>query len=344
LVFDGWVQRGDASLLFNTNESIMGLYFGDYLARNTIVRNSDLQGLRYGIFAPRKAGDTGDIYKTQVGTLLIENTTLRNVHNIAVRTVYGVTGGLARLPPRRTIIRNVTFQAVAGNVGGTVQRDVAMTHELGSNANLIVRDEVFVLNHNNVSGANFQVFYAEQAPTFVLPISTPAMLAAPVAGLTNQQAWTQYGIAYAGQVAPCLTTSPNVAGFVCVTDALGDPFANTSGAAPPAMPLPTEPIAPTETPPPASVPVDCRVSDWGEWSAWGAWALVPDSSPKVEQRTRTRTRTVLEDAANGGAACPALIETEIDSRPFAPTVLPVTVTVEIDGHPITYHGTVTRVD
>jgi hypothetical protein len=51
-----------------------------------------------------------------------------------------------------------------------------------------------------------------------------------------------------------------------------------------------------------TTPVDCVVSPWSAWSAW-----VPISAT-MEQRTRTRT--VITPAANGGAPCPPLTETE----------------------------------
>jgi hypothetical protein len=57
-------------------------------------------------------------------------------------------------------------------------------------------------------GDNFEVFYLQQAPNFVVPKTTynsdgtPNMLGAPSSGLTNQQAWTLYGTAIAGEVLP----------------------------------------------------------------------------------------------------------------------------------------------
>jgi hypothetical protein len=62
-----------------------------------------------------------------------------------------------------------------------------------------------------------------------------------------------------------------------------------------------------ETPPvvgpdPDPVPVDCAVSAFGEWSAWAPISETEES--------RTRTRTVVTQPANGGAACPVLSETE----------------------------------
>ncbi len=49
--------------------------------------------------------------------------------------------------------------------------------------------------------------------------------------------------------------------------------------------------------------VDCAVSDWSSWTAC--------SAATCGNGTRTRTRTVTTAAANGGAACPALWESEV---------------------------------
>jgi len=61
----------------------------------------------------------------------------------------------------------------------------------------------------------------------------------------------------------------------------------------------------------AGTPVDCVLS---QWSVWSAWAPV-----NATQEGRTRTRTVITPAANGGAACPSpLLETETRDIVIAP--------------------------
>ena len=64
----------------------------------------------------------------------------------------------------------------------------------------IQRDEILVYDNNGVVGDNFQAYYLEQDPNFVLYQSTynadgsVRALGSPVSGLTNQQNWSQYGI------------------------------------------------------------------------------------------------------------------------------------------------------
>jgi hypothetical protein len=216
ITYDGWVQRGDKSILANHYENNLGLWFGDYITRNLVVRNSNIQGVRYGIRVPYKPGDVADIYGNAPGTTYIQNTYLRNQYNVAVSPMFAVTGGGDGMPPRRTFIDNVTFAQVNGSVGGDPQFNIAMAFNVDSrNANIVQLDQVFVTNYNGQAGVNFQTFYAEQAPNYIVPQTTTGLAAAPVAGLTNTQLFSQYGMAIAGAIAPCQTSMALIQGFAC---------------------------------------------------------------------------------------------------------------------------------
>lgn len=53
-----------------------------------------------------------------------------------------------------------------------------------------------------------------------------------------------------------------------------------------------------------SAPVDCVVSAWSEWTG-GTWSACTNGT---QTRQETRTRTVVTQPVNGGAACPVLTE------------------------------------
>jgi hypothetical protein len=77
---------------------------------------------------------------------------------------------------------------------------------------------------------------------------------------------------------------------------------------------PACPACPTCPPPVVCSVINCTLSAWGAWSAWAP------VSPT--QEARTRTRTILTPASNGGTCTEPLTETETRS-----IVLPGTVTV-----------------
>ena len=239
VTFDGWVHYNDSSALSNQHENPTSFFFGDYIARNIVIRNADIQGLRIGVHAPNKAGDTRDIFGNLPGTLTVENSSLRNFWNIYTNTPYGVTGGGAMIPARLVIARNVQFSSVSGASSAAGQahvfREFTPTH--GTNQNVVVSDRVVVESFNGNPNDNFEVFAGHQASSFVVPATG---LTGSVAGLSNALAWSTGGIALAGGVAPCSTTRSGIIGFVCAAGAL--PI------------LPDAPTSSVTTPPPGSIP------------------------------------------------------------------------------------------
>jgi hypothetical protein len=68
------------------------------------------------------------------------------------------------------------------------------------------------------------------------------------------------------------------------------------------------------------VPVDCVLSEWSAWApkadASGQWTpCVGGSQSRVEERTRT----IVTEPANGGAACGPLVETRTVTQPCSPS-------------------------
>lgn len=223
VTFDGWVQLGDKALLANASNKPLGLWFGDYLAHDVRVVNANIQNLRTGIYTPVKVGDARDVNSSEVGTFLIKDSYLRNSTNVYTETMYAVTGGGKNLPGREIVIDNVKFDQVNGKVGtGVNQVNIARSYRTsgvgGSTVNLIQIDRVLVRDYQGVEGDNFYVYYAAQAPTFVVPKSTSTLLASPVDGMTNRELWSDRGIAVAGGVSPTAEKRAAIAGFVGPAD------------------------------------------------------------------------------------------------------------------------------
>ena len=81
------VVRGNVGNLSDPNYQPMGIYFNDYMARELIVRNANIQGVATGIVTPYNVGRT-----PVAGTTLIENSFLSNVENISISPPRSVNG------------------------------------------------------------------------------------------------------------------------------------------------------------------------------------------------------------------------------------------------------------
>jgi hypothetical protein len=211
LTFDGFVARDNPAYL-QGSASAAGITSGDYLAQDLDIKNADIQGFGYG-FQPS--------LNTGGGTQTLENSYLRNQWNVYVPLMSTSWYRSDLILPRLTILRDVTFASyIIPDVTGGYY-DIYMDGFLWSQVtNMIQRDQLFVYNYNGVAGDNFQVFYLEQSPTFVVPQSiynddgSMLLTASPVAGLTNQQNWATYGIAVAGAVSPTSNKRDKINGFV----------------------------------------------------------------------------------------------------------------------------------
>jgi hypothetical protein len=204
LTFDGWVVRDDWSLFLKGEGGATGYYAGDYQARDLKIINSDIQGCAIGFLA-------GAVHGT---TTVIQNTYFRDYIDVEFQPQYA-SGGALIVQAQTTILQNDTLALLNVPVQGWGAPELIYmnANPASDETNYVVSQQVFVYNFNGVSGDNFQVFYNEQAASAIMPQTTydskgnVLSLGCPVAGLTNAQAWQQYGIAFAGAVAPANTTT-----------------------------------------------------------------------------------------------------------------------------------------
>jgi hypothetical protein len=227
VTFDGWRQYGDiTSLAESPYNDPMGLFFSDYPARNIKVLNSQFQGLRRGILVSGKGGDNTDEYGNTPSLFLVKDSFFSTTRGVQSDATWSV-GSAEVLVPRRIEIENSRFRDNPGNpgynpfypndLGKNIHYAIAPTNDLAStyaHQNLVQSTEYIVRNFNGVVGDNFRVFAREQAPNVIVP-QTGQHIGVPEAGLTNAQAWSRYGKAISGAVAPCATTRVNIHGFVC---------------------------------------------------------------------------------------------------------------------------------
>jgi hypothetical protein len=206
ITIDGLVERGDASVTAS-GDGAVGISDGDYYQGNLTITNADIQGQAVGISVPVNTS----------GTTTIENSHLADLIGIDVPALWNVSYTANAIPPRNVVINNVAFAAPwAGAAFTSINMDWYTQNQLANGTvNVTQTDVVKVYNYDQIAGDNFQLFYTQQAANFVVPQTisnsdgTPKLKGAPVAGLTNAQAWTLYGIAIGGEVAPSTATQLN---------------------------------------------------------------------------------------------------------------------------------------
>jgi hypothetical protein len=214
ITFENFVALGDFTELAQGTNTAIGFYCSDYAADHVTIDNSDIEGFQVG-------------YSTApIGVQTIENSYLQNYIDIAVNLRFwlGEAAALSTEPWSLTI-RNDRFAAAGvqdfNQWGPQAYISMAGATPYMQWTNLLAAMPVSVYDFNGVQGDDFNVYFAQQAANFVLPQTqydsngVITVLGAPVAGLTNAQAWAQYGIAFGGQIAPSTaTTMNNVIGLV----------------------------------------------------------------------------------------------------------------------------------
>jgi hypothetical protein len=210
LTVDGFVARG------TFGNGALGLYYGDYWTQEGLVTNADIRGLKIGIAPTTKA----------LGENVFKDSFLDNRTNIRLQTIWTSGYRADGLWYRDMDFQNIRFGTQAPTIGGVAPKDVDMQFlplKSGGTKNYVQEDEIHFYDYNGVSGDDFQAYYLEQAPSFVVPQTTinsdgtERNVGSPAFGLTNQQNWTTYGVAIAGTISPCSdqTSHPRVRGFTC---------------------------------------------------------------------------------------------------------------------------------
>jgi hypothetical protein len=202
LTLDHFVARGNVAMEKSGADYALGIWFNDYLNRDLVIKNADIQGLDVGIWAPMVSQDETTIV----------NCYLRDAIDVMATTMFSVNGSTG-LPARKIVLQDDLFRSLPGFALDAI----SLRYDAAHHNNLVEPDQIVVYNYNQVAGDNFQVYYAQQAPNFVVPQTVPGdrpLIGSPEAGLTNQQNWNKYHLAIGGAVAPTNKTQKGIDGFV----------------------------------------------------------------------------------------------------------------------------------
>lgn len=217
-IVDGMVMRGQPA---NSACCNIGIELTDYAAPNIIIRNADIQGV-WTALEPTVEAKTTETALGSIPRQALEDSYIRAYNAaISVRTPFKVVSSGDEIGDRRILLNRVKFDPWPGRPIVTVS--MTYTGNIPNTVlNLAVKDEFLITDYNQVFGQNFTVFYKEQAPSFVLPVSTfnangtTRMVACPVGGLTNQQCHDQFNVSLGGALATCAIQRADMVGFACI--------------------------------------------------------------------------------------------------------------------------------
>ena len=218
--YTAWsIQSYGVSFLYTHHVTLQN----SLLIGNLTTPDNSVYGVRMGIEDMDDVNFTNDTMEgfaigirfATVGSQTVTGGFYNNIHNLEVRMADEAK------PLTITIAGNVQFGTLtASQLGGRTQYNTFMN----SDATLITREDLFPLyfeaqttNLNTVTYNGKQLYFNEQAANYI-PFqkgTASPWVPAKLIGLTNQQLWQQYGIAFAGAVAPSgATSSPRLYGLL----------------------------------------------------------------------------------------------------------------------------------
>ena len=179
LVIDGLVARGDVAVLADAQENPTGVWLGNYIGREIVVRNADVEGLRTGVASPFVSGPLGGGRAVNPGSVVIEHSRFRNYFGVVVGTAYA-SGSAGQ---RTAVVRSSSFEALPGVPvnEATPPAAISMNYRMAP-GDPAAREPLLVQDYNNKPGETFKVYYSLDAPA---------------------------------QTAPCHESRPDIGGWVC---------------------------------------------------------------------------------------------------------------------------------
>ena len=147
VTFDGLKIRGNYTALSRSSGD--GVFFADYMSKDIVIRNSDIQGMQQGIIAPMSGFGPNP-------NLTVRDSYLRNWENVVVPTVGAVNG--CWMDDKLVSLVNTRFEVSPGQAANHIVmvRDVAHAPEC-----LTKLDQVRVYAYNGIAADNFQVYHPQ---------------------------------------------------------------------------------------------------------------------------------------------------------------------------------------
>jgi hypothetical protein len=169
LVIDGLVVRGEPALLADRQENPTGVWLGDYLAKQIVIRNADIEGLRTGISSPFVVRSLATDPSRDRGAILIENSRFRNYFGVVVGTAY-TAQSRGEQPLKQAVVRASTFETLteAPVDSANPPAAISMNYRMAP-GDSEPREPILVYDYNGKPGDTFKLYYSLDAPPHVAP-------------------------------------------------------------------------------------------------------------------------------------------------------------------------------
>jgi hypothetical protein len=165
LVVENLRVRGDAAALAGVNENPVGVWVTNYAAKDVVITNVNVQGLRVGVASPFFYGQAQG--SNREGSLAVENSSFRTAIGVSVATSYADATQGAN-PLKRAVVRNSVFEPIGTNATLAAPEAISMNYGMTPQDGR-PRDPILVYDFNRQAGRNFKVYYSLQAPADVAP-------------------------------------------------------------------------------------------------------------------------------------------------------------------------------
>lgn len=160
VTFRNPVMRGDFAVLRAGQSNSVAIFFSDYSAQDFKLVGGDIQGYSVGFLCT-----------TTTNRYEVTNTSFACYRNVECRSTFSTLCVPFDMPARDLVLTNVVHLdplcPVLGGAGykGKIIRDGAL---FAYPTNRLMRDRLFVYDHDGVPGDDFQVYYLEQRGSSVL--------------------------------------------------------------------------------------------------------------------------------------------------------------------------------
>src|SRR5204863_1494106 len=132
-------------------------WLGNYLGREIVVRNADVEGLRTGIASPFVSGPLGGGRAVNPGSVVIEHSRFRNYFGVVVGTAYA-SGAAGQ---RTAVVRSSSFEALPGVPvnAGSPPAAISMNYRMAP-GDPAPREPTVVQAFNTRTAETFKVYYS----------------------------------------------------------------------------------------------------------------------------------------------------------------------------------------